>query len=405
MGVIFWSCKQLERALDLCRQAVTLARPLGDPIALGWWLINLAGVHADIGYRAEKTGQETEHREALETALVINQEAIDLAAAQGDIWCLRLGLCNAAEYLTAAAKPGALEHLERCERLPGFSGQRSTAHFLYTKAQVLTRLGRFDDALPACREALSLAEEGRSLESATHALRYLSEIYEGLGQFEQALAWFKRFHDSSALLAAETIQRQARIAEIRYQTNKFRALADTEQRRAEQLTRTTLLDPLTGIANRRRFDETLLRLEAERTPFAIAMVDLDHFKSVNDRFSHLTGDEVLKRVGATLVDACRFDDLAVRMGGEEFAVVIDGADLDEARQFCLSLRRRLALVPWGELHDGLRVTASIGVATSLEAAGTRAVLALADARLYQAKQTGRDRVVSWTPTAATTVAV
>jgi len=62
-------------------------------------------------------------------------------------------------------------------------------------------------------------------------------------------------------------------------------------------------------------------------------------------------------------------------------------------------------VPWDELHVGLRVTASIGVATSLEAAGTRAVLALADARLYQAKLTGRDRVVSWTPSAATTVAV
>ena len=405
MGVVFWSCKQIERALDLCQQAVDMARSLDEPHMLGWWLINLGGVHSEFGFRADRAGDPVARHDAFNTALAINREAIDLADAHGDTWCLRLGLCNAAEYLAADDRAEAIDYINRCEHLPGPAGQRSTAHLLYTKAQVLIRLGRFNEALPACQQAMAMAEENRNQEPVTYAMRYMSEIYEGLGQFELALTWFKRFHDAHDKQAAETIQRQARIAEIRYQTNKFRTLADTEQRRAEHLARANLLDPLTGIANRRSFDEALIKLEAERRPFAIAMIDLDHFKSVNDRFSHLVGDEVLKRVGATLAEVCGVDALAVRMGGEEFALLIEGDDLDDARQLCLSLRRRFAAVPWEEIHKGLRVTASIGVTTSREAVGTRAVLALADARLYQAKLAGRDRVVSWTPTEATTVAV
>ncbi len=395
LGVIFWYCKQLERALDLCQQAVNVARQVGDPSALSWWLINLAGVHSEFGYRADRAGDGAGRTAALGIALAINQEAIVLAESQGDIWCQRLGLCNAAEYLAADGRTEAVEAIERCERLPGPVARRSTGHYLYTKAQVLIRLERLQEALPVCQQALELSEAAKAPDVMAYALRYLSEIYERLGQFEQALACFKRFHDTHSILAAETTQRHARIAEIRYQVNKFRVMADAEQRRADRLAVAASHDPLTGIANRRRFDEALLRLATKNTPYAIAMIDLDHFKRVNDRFSHQIGDEVLKRVAAVLKDACRSDDLVARLGGEEFAILIDAADAQGARRFCLALRKSLTAVAWNEVHAGLRVTASIGVATNLEAAGPQAVLALADARLYNAKLSGRDRVISW----------
>ena len=405
-GVVFWYCKQLDRALEFCSRAVAIARGLDQPCVLAWWLINLAGVHSELANRARRNKDHAARREATAAAVSVNQEAIDIAAAVGDFWCLRLGLCNGAEYLIDDDAPAALALIGRSEHLPGRAGPRSLVHYYYTKAQMLIRLGRFAEALPVCTEALARAEAVRSTDSIAYAHRYLSEAHEGLGNFREALACFKRFHDANAVLAAETTQMHARVAEIRYETSKFRALADAEQKRADQLVRTTLLDPLTGIANRRRFDECLSRLEAQGTPYAIAMIDLDHFKGVNDRFSHLVGDDVLRCVGAILTELCRPQDLAVRMGGEEFALLIDGGDLADARRQCQAVRQRLADVIWTELHEGLqRVTASIGVATSDEAAGPKALLALADARLYHAKLSGRDRVVTWIPTEATTLAM
>ncbi|MFP5579573.1 MAG: diguanylate cyclase [Acidimicrobiia bacterium] len=150
-------------------------------------------------------------------------------------------------------------------------------------------------------------------------------------------------------------------------------------------------DALTGLANRRLFDETLERqvARARRTgePLALAVVDIDHFKSVNDQHGHQVGDEVLRQLGAALRHAARAQDLVARYGGEEFVVIATDATVDDAEVLGERLRsaaRTVTAVP---------VTISVGVAGLPADGDGAAMVAHADAALYRAKAAGRDRVV------------
>ncbi len=158
-------------------------------------------------------------------------------------------------------------------------------------------------------------------------------------------------------------------------------------------------DPLTGSLNRRSLFEglgTLLReAREEGLPLSCIMVDIDHFKSVNDRFGHATGDKVIKMLAEILSDSVRAEDLVGRYGGEEFCVVLPGLEEDKAAQ--VAERMRVAV------HDGkaeaftsaLRVSASFGVASAGGISLASELVDRADKALYEAKETGRNRVRSW----------
>jgi diguanylate cyclase (GGDEF)-like protein len=165
----------------------------------------------------------------------------------------------------------------------------------------------------------------------------------------------------------------------------------------EQLRNQALRDPLTGLYNRRFLEEMLERLglDAERrhAPMSAIMIDLDHFKRLNDQYGHAGGDAVLRDVGATVLSTLRATDVACRYGGEELAILLPDCSLDGAVGRAEQLRSRIAEI--ASSHDGMAVTASFGVA-SIPDTSIRTVdlLATADAALYQAKQQGRDRVVA-----------
>jgi diguanylate cyclase (GGDEF)-like protein len=157
-------------------------------------------------------------------------------------------------------------------------------------------------------------------------------------------------------------------------------------------------DALTGLYNRRYIDERLPALlhetAVQRTPISIALIDLDHFKRINDTLSHDAGDRVLQRVAEILNDAATGPAIAARMGGEEFVLVLPGADAAVAVQRCEELRQLIRSYPWPPITGAMAVTTSIGVTTSPDGSGLlAALLAEADRRLYDAKHAGRDRVV------------
>jgi diguanylate cyclase (GGDEF)-like protein len=124
------------------------------------------------------------------------------------------------------------------------------------------------------------------------------------------------------------------------------------------------------------------------------MIDIDHFKKINDGFSHMIGDQVLREIGALILSAVRGEDLAVRFGGEEFSLLLKGASPVLGHDVCNRLREAIAGWTWDGIAPGLSVTASIGLAASSEAADPSQVLQRADHRLYAAKTGGRNKVVS-----------
>lgn len=185
------------------------------------------------------------------------------------------------------------------------------------------------------------------------------------------------------------------------------ALRDANQRLEAQLQRINELhaqmreqsirDELTGVHTRRHFVEVaereLDRVRREGGHLSLVMIDLDHFKAINDAHGHLVGDVALKAVGTMLVATTRSEDLACRLGGEEFAVLM--TDTDHATALSRAETWRATLAATSVLADGivLRLTASFGVATFPSQAGSLSeLLRLADSRMYRAKAQGRDSV-------------
>jgi diguanylate cyclase (GGDEF)-like protein/PAS domain S-box-containing protein len=165
-----------------------------------------------------------------------------------------------------------------------------------------------------------------------------------------------------------------------------------------QLQDAAATDFLTGLPNRRhvmaRMEQELARVQ--RDPDALAavlMFDLDLFKEINDRHGHAMGDEVLKHFSHVLLHELRKTDSVGRIGGEEFAIILSGADMADAFGFAERVRARLAQAPLRQGGLLIQATVSIGIAAMEHADATIATaLARADAALYQAKQAGRDRV-------------
>jgi len=143
-------------------------------------------------------------------------------------------------------------------------------------------------------------------------------------------------------------------------------------------------DPLTGLANRRSWNDAIASAMRDQTALCVAMIDLDHFKQYNDEYGHAAGDRLLKASAAAWRSHLRSDDVLARIGGEEFAVLLPRCSLTDAADVLERLRRA---TPSG-------VTASIGVAEILPDEDPNDLLARADAALYEAKSAGRDRLLA-----------
>ncbi|WP_206239805.1 sensor domain-containing diguanylate cyclase [Novosphingobium terrae] len=176
-------------------------------------------------------------------------------------------------------------------------------------------------------------------------------------------------------------------------------IRDTTRRRMamDELERQAMTDPLTGLANRRAFDSALETAVTSHRGGCLALFDLDHFKLINDRYGHATGDRVLTLFAAVLHGTTAHDESAghvvARLGGEEFAVLFRGASLDQARLLCERVRLRLAASESRSLTgEVVSVTVSVGLAPLVPGETAEQILRDADAALYRAKDGGRNRL-------------
>lgn len=339
----------------------------------------LAAALAGLFGLTRKLRREIAARSRLEETLLVRQAAID-GAAEGFVITDTDGIID-------YANPAATE----------IAG--------YTSAELLgqhTRIfksGHHDKAF--YKDLWDTVSSGRIWRGEIRNRRKDGSLYTELmaiapvlGETGKVIRYAAIKHDISERKKMETALTEAnrslqeRIAEIE----------ELQTRLKEQVIR----DPLTGLHNRRFFDESLsgelARARREVYPVSLLMIDIDHFKQVNDTYGHPAGDEVLKALSNLLRASCREGDVACRYGGEEFVMLLPRARLEDAHERAEQWRAAFAalVVRYGEFE--IRETLSVGIAAfPRDAENGDTLLARADAALYAAKQTGRNRCLVATP--------
>ena len=284
------------------------------------------------------------------------------------------------------------------------------------QAKVATASGNPEEAVRLLTPLLTPEVSVSDIALELHRHLYRAEKSCGnfaaaLKQHEIVLTMTTREHDQRAdvqtrLMLNRLELDQAKFAteraqmELRLQRAHSEQLA-TEARdlseKAKQLGRFAMEDPLTGLGNRRLMDRDIpLMLEdayRNSRPTALAIVDIDHFKKVNDVHGHQIGDSVLKRMGEILRLHARSGDLVARMGGEEFVVVLARATPTQAVDVCERLRIKIQSFEWDRIARGMSITISVGLCLPLNGSPVERVIADADDALYKAKRGGRNRVV------------
>lgn len=407
IGNVHGHLGDFPKALEYHSRSLALKRKLGDVRGEGVGLVNL--------------GENHKARGDFSRALECYREALEIGRRIGERWIEAGALLHVADvHRASGALADALEFYGEARSVAVAAGVAQVE----TEARIgfgetLTALGRPADAVVELRAALELAERIEAKRLVYEAHLALSSAYEAAGDVVTALEHFRAYHRvedevsgaeaerrvQAVLVKAEveTAEREADL--LRTQNDALTAaneekarLLEVLRRQSAELDRLSREDALTGLFNRRHVDAALA-LEWERArrfgrDLAVAIVDLDHFKEVNDRFSHAAGDAVLREAARLLRDGVRAVDVVGRWGGEEFVLLLVETAPDRAALACDKLRAAIEAHDWSSIAPGLRVTASVGIAGNAEAEDPAALLGVADARLYAAKRAGRNRVVA-----------
>ncbi len=198
--------------------------------------------------------------------------------------------------------------------------------------------------------------------------------------------------EEKAELRSRLAENERRLHALDWRLRHERSLDDLE-RRYQEVQELARYDALTRLYNRRHIDRVFDALvnSPDIQELAVALFDVDHFKTINDRYGHPIGDRVLAEIAHIFRRQLRQSDLVGRYGGEEFIVLL--THVGSANGVCEKLRAAVAAYPWSEIARGLTVTISAGVASAARPFDPSALVHEADRRLYQAKESGRNRVV------------
>jgi diguanylate cyclase (GGDEF)-like protein len=266
----------------------------------------------------------------------------------------------------------------------------SFAQSLATLAVAQRHLGATAAAQEALDRCRALCEERDLAYIGVLALQEQAELYAACGDFERAFHTYKAYHTANSDLVSQQAKARAQTRQAMFETAEAREDAERFREQARR-------DPLTGLPNRRYMDEHLPAMLEAGTPIVAALMDVDHFKRVNDTLSHHIGDQVLVAIAGILSAAVPVGPamqvgFAARTGGEEFLLVLAGTSQAAALRHVEALREAVAGHAWQPVTGELPVTVSIGVAVAGPDDAPHHLLARADERLYAAKREGRNRV-------------
>lgn len=387
-----WQAERLQR------EALSIARQGATPRDLFATLNNLCAVLIGAYYLQRGIELTSESQAALERALPLAQEMIPLLEQVSEPYARVIAEGNLGEVLVHLGEREQSRRLldaTQAETLRlGFKPQRQRV--LCSRAEWELRHGDPARALELLQGLLAEAEAAPLMPmTAVRAQHALYQAHKVLGDAAAALAHLEMHAELVRQRVVHQLRAQSEQFITRVEAEKSRREAEQQRELARRMEAHALRDPLTGLGNRRevatRLPALLQGASATAHPVALAMLDLDHFKQVNDRFGHLVGDRVLVTIAQLLRDSVRGSDLVARTGGEEFLAVLPDAPPGRAADVCERIRSRIEGHDWAALAPGLGVTISIGLASSPPYDEAR-LSARADAALYAAKRAGRNRI-------------
>jgi diguanylate cyclase (GGDEF)-like protein len=395
-----------EAARESLRSALEL--PSGSAADEGLVVLQFGQVDANEGLRAALAGDAAtvarrmaEAEEHFEIALELLSGTSDRASAitartqLGAARCWRGKFKEGLEDLKAAVTDAARSGF----KLREVQGRLELGYHLVAA-------GREQDGLAILGPAMLQAEELGDLRRPSDTHERLSALYEARSDFKPALLHHKRYVEVKTRLDGRLSTQRARLHEARAELQKLRTQTaalhqrarDLEQSRS-RLERLALEDELTGLANRRaftkEFESWCARARGGALRFGLVVADVDDFKQINDRYSHLTGDSVLKQMGHVIRANLRDTDFAARLGGDEFALLVADSEGGAAVAVVERLLEAVRGWNWPELGEGLAVTVSVGLCESTSFNDSSEIIRRADEALYAAKRMGRDRFNLW----------
>lgn len=385
-----------------------------------------------LGYLYDESGKPEKAKASFARAIeVATAHKEPLSAANA-----RLGLASA--QVSLGEHDAALASLAQAGAIFGAEERHGSDDMLLLTGQALAGKGQHQKALANYAQALPLIEKDGNQRYLALLHQARAASHEALGNATQALADYKRYAALQASLHGKMRLEQSRLLEYEYEIRKrefenhrlraeassrksqlqalerirrwqtlalllgvllvavLAALALRQRKRTRRLRTLAMTDPLTGVASRRAIEKIAERALADatqlQTPVSVLLLDLDHFKTINDRYGHAAGDEVLRATTQAWQAQLRGRDRLGRIGGEEFAVVCMDANREQALAIAGRLLAATRSLELPGIDPALHVRTSIGVAQASPGDTREALFARADAALYRAKHQGRDRV-------------
>ncbi len=448
LAAIYLCMNEYNKAMSTLLKAMEIARHLDDPTWLGETLMTMGMVYLLAGDSSQAILEFKKSLQIFQPLNNVKQMAYtycNLAAAykaegEFDIFNQYLERCERAakqvgsDYIRIdclrqrgqyeiqignldGAKNYFQQSLELAEKHNYQADKVASTIWL---SDIQYRQGHLQEAVEMLLWVLEQAQKNRYEEGSLHAHKKLATIYEQLGDYANAYLYLQKYLDLELKISNEkndlkyksletiyrtqSMQSEARIIQnkndqLDKEINERRWAEDALRQSEEKYRRLANIDPLTGLNNRRYFYELALnefrRIKRYYHPLAILIMDIDHFKTINDQFGHLAGDQVLKLTARHMESILREVDIIGRFGGEEFIILFPETTIDQAVPVANRLLHLFTTAQFEVKNEMVKITVSIGLAGNEEGLSLDTLINRSDQAMQESQKKGGNRISIW----------